>query len=138
MQSKFELGSEVLERLTGKGAQTIIEAHGEVAPDLARNIVEFVFGEIYARDGLDLKTKQLITISCLATLGYAQPQLSYHIKAALNIGISQKEIIDLITHIIPYAGFPAALTALSLAKEVFKSDNCNKKYNDCDEKQYKK
>jgi 4-carboxymuconolactone decarboxylase len=55
----------------------------------------------------------------LATLGNAKPQLSYHINAALNIGITEQEIIDIMTHISGYAGFPAALNGVATAKEVF-------------------
>ncbi len=81
--------------------------------------MEFIFGDLYERPGLDLKTKQMLTITILTTLGNAKPQLAYHINCGLNIGISRKEIIDIITHVSGYAGFPAALNGISTAKEVF-------------------
>jgi 4-carboxymuconolactone decarboxylase len=61
----------------------------------------------------------LLTITILATLGNAKPQLAYHINCGLNIGISREEIIDIMTHISGYAGFPSALNGVSTAKEVF-------------------
>lgn len=126
----FERGSSIIDKLSHNGAKKVIDSHGDIAPDMAKYIVEFVFGEIYCRDGLDLKTKQIITITALSTLGFAKPQLEYHIKGALRLGISQTEIIDIITHVAPYAGFPAALTALSVAKEVFKEINKSNSINE--------
>ncbi|TAK73457.1 MAG: carboxymuconolactone decarboxylase family protein, partial [Gammaproteobacteria bacterium] len=81
--------------------------------------LEFIFGDLYSRPGLELKTKQMLTITILATLGNAKPQLAYHINCALNIGITRQEVIDIMTHIAGYAGFPAALNATATAKEVF-------------------
>ena len=102
----------------------LLNGLGELSPDLANYVLEFIFGDLYNREGLDLKTKQIITITALAVLGNARPQLEYHIKAGLNIGLSRKEIIDIMTHISGYAGFPAALNGVNAAKEIFsKIDN---------------
>ena len=70
-------------------------------------------------DGFDMKTKQMLTVTTLATLGNAKPQLAYHINGALNLGITREDIINIMTHISGYAGFPAALNGVSTAKEVF-------------------
>ncbi len=64
-----------------------------VAPDLARYVVEFPFGDIFSRPGLDLKTREMITIAALTTLGNAEPQLKDHIHGALNMGCTTEEII---------------------------------------------
>ena len=116
---RFERGRAKIQELVEGGDQGVLKGLGKTAPDLANYVLEFIFGDLYSRSGLDLKTKQIITLTCLATLGNAKPQLTYHIKAALNIGFSREEIIDIMTHLAGYAGFPAALNGVNTAKEVF-------------------
>ena len=93
--------------LVENGDKSLINGIGEIAPDLANYVLEFVFGDLYEREGLDKQTKQIITITALAVLGNAKPQLEYHIKAGLNLGLSKKTIIDIMTHISGYAGLEA-------------------------------
>lgn len=116
---RFERGSSIINKLMDNADQAILKGVGKVAPDLGSYILEFIFGDLYHRDGLDLKTKQILTITILATLGNAKPQLAYHINGGLNIGITKEEIISIMTHIAGYAGFPAALNGVTTAKEVF-------------------
>jgi 4-carboxymuconolactone decarboxylase len=121
---RLKKGIKNINRLVEGGDQRLLNGIGELSPDLANYVLEFIFGDLYNREGLDLKTKQIITITALAVLGNARPQLEYHIKAGLNIGLSRKEIIDIMTHISGYAGFPAALNGVNAAKEIFnKIDN---------------
>ncbi len=116
---RLEIGSQILNNLKKDGADGVLKGLGKVAPELAENVLAFIFGRLYDSKLLDLKTKQIITITVLATLGYAKPQLAYHINIALNIGISREEIISIFTHICGYAGFPSGLNAVATAKEVF-------------------
>lgn len=116
---RIERGIEVLESLRKGGAQGVQKGYSEIAPDMAEHILGFIFGDLYGRPGFDLKTKQMITITALAVLGFAKPQLAYHIENGLNIGLTRDDIINIFIHISGYAGFPAALTAMSTAKEVF-------------------
>lgn len=116
---RFERGSQKINELMEGADQKTIRGLEKIAPDLGKYILEFIFGDLYSREGLDLKTKQMLTITILATLGNAKPQLAYHINCALNIGISRNEIIDIMTHISGYAGFPAALNGVATAREVF-------------------
>jgi len=116
---RLERGTELINKLMENGDQGVINGLGKVAPDLGNYVLEYIFGDLYHRSGLDLKTKQMLTVTILATLGNAKPQLAYHINGALNIGITRQEIIDIMTHISGYAGFPAALNGVSTAKEVF-------------------
>jgi 4-carboxymuconolactone decarboxylase len=116
---RFERGSKIINQLMEGADQAVLKGIGKIAPDLGNYILEFVFGDLYNRAGLDLKTKQILTITILATLGNAKPQLVYHINCGLNIGITRQEIIDIMTHIAGYAGFPAALNGAATAKEVF-------------------
>lgn len=117
--TRLERGIEKINELVPNGEKGVLKGLGATAPDLGNYVLEFIFGDLYSRPGLDLKTKQILTVTILATLGNAKPQLAYHIKAALNIGISRQEIVDIMTHIAGYAGFPAALNGVATAKEVF-------------------
>ena len=93
----------------------------DVAPDMARYVVEFPYGDIYSRPGLDLKTRELVTIAALTSMGNAQPQLEDHVHGALNVGCRREEIIEVIMQMAVYAGFPAAINGLLAAKEVFQN-----------------
>lgn len=118
-EERLERGSQKICELMEGADVAVLKGLGKVAPDLANYVLEFIFGDLYSRTGLDLKTKQMLTITILATLGNAKPQLAYHIKCGLNIGITREEIIDIMTHLAGYAGFPAALNGVSTAKEIF-------------------
>ncbi|MBA2672164.1 carboxymuconolactone decarboxylase family protein [Ramlibacter sp.] len=91
----------------------------ELHPDAARYVVEFGFGEILSRPGLTLQQRELITVAALAAMGTAPAQLKVHVAACLRLGVSRTEVTEAILQMAFYAGFPAALNGLSLAKEVF-------------------
>lgn len=61
----------------------------DIAPDMANYVIDFIFGDLYTRNGLDIKTKLIITITALAVLGNAKPQLEYYINAGLSLGLSK-------------------------------------------------
>ena len=89
----------------------------DIAPDLSKYVVEFAFGGIYSRPGLDNKQKVLTTITALVAQG--KPQIGMHIKTGLTVGLTPEEIVGCIMHLLPYTGFPSVINALSVAKEVF-------------------
>ena len=82
-------------------------------------MLEFSFGDIYSRPGLDLRAREIATIAALTALGNASPQLKVHIEAGLNVGLSREEITEAMMQMAVYAGFPAALNGLFAAKEIF-------------------
>jgi 4-carboxymuconolactone decarboxylase len=102
-----------------QAAEAVLESLAGIAPDLGRYIVEFGYGDIYCRPGLDLRSREIATVAALTAMGNAAPQLKVHINAALNVGVSEAEIVEIIIQMVAYAGFPAALNAMALAKEVF-------------------
>lgn len=120
---RFQRGWQRLMEVDAVGGERVVESLKGVAPDLGRYVVEFAFGEIYQRPVLDLRQRQLITISALTTLGGAEPQLEVHINAALNVGLTAREVVEAILHCIPYTGFPRVLNAIFVAKRVFAQRN---------------
>ena len=116
---RFERGLAKLKEIYVDRAEMLVAALGEVAPDLGRYVVEFGFGDIYCRPGLDLKSREIATVGALTALGTAAPQLRAHIHAALNVGCSQEEVVEVILQMALYAGFPATINGIQAAKEVF-------------------
>ncbi|HZK43870.1 MAG TPA: carboxymuconolactone decarboxylase family protein [Syntrophomonadaceae bacterium] len=99
------------------GEMEIGEAFKDIAPDLSKYVVEFAFGDIYSRPGLDNKQKVLTTIAGLVAQG--MPQIEIHINSGLNVGLTPEEIVGCIMHLLPYTGFPRVLNALNVAEKVF-------------------
>lgn len=118
-ETRFQTGLTKLEEIDGQAGKNVIAALQDIAPDFARLLVSFAFGDIYSRPGLDLKSREIGVVAALTALGNATPQLKVHIHAALNVGCSREEIIETIMMMSVYAGFPAALNGLFAAKEVF-------------------
>ena len=118
---RFITGQKMLQKVDGKGGDAVIESLQDIAPDFARYLLEFPFGDIYSRPGLDLRSREIATVAALTALGNAAPQLKVHIGAALHVGLTQNEIVEVIMQMAVYAGFPAALNGLFAAKEVFAS-----------------
>lgn len=116
---RFITGQNMLQQVDGKGGDAVVESLKDIAPDFARYLIEFPFGDIYSRPGLDLRSREIATVAALTALGNATPQLKVHIAAALRVGLTQEEIIEVMMQMAVYAGFPAALNGLFAAKEVF-------------------
>jgi 4-carboxymuconolactone decarboxylase len=110
----------VLSEIDGEAGEKVIDSLADIAPDFARYLLEFPFGDIYSRPGLDIRAREIATIAALTALGNATPQLKVHIAAGLNVGLSRDEIVETIMQMAVYAGFPAALNGLFAAKEVFR------------------
>jgi 4-carboxymuconolactone decarboxylase len=116
---RYARGARALAEIDGHAGQRVIDALADIAPDFARYLIEFPFGDIYTRPGLDLRSREIATIAALTALGTATAQLKVHIEAGLNVGLSREEIVETIIQMAVYAGFPAALNGLFAAKEVF-------------------
>lgn len=112
---RFITGQKMLQQVDGKGGEAVVESLKDIAPDFARYLLEFPFGDIYARPGLDLRSREIATVAALTAMGNAAPQLKVHIGAALHVGLTQDEIVEVIMQMAVYAGFPAALNGLFAA-----------------------
>jgi 4-carboxymuconolactone decarboxylase len=111
-------GLQALERVSGRAGAAVVEGLRDVVPDLSRFIVEFSYGDVIARPGLDMRTKELATVCMLTALGTAAPQLRVHVHAALAVGATQEQIVEAIQQMAVYAGFPAALNGIAALREV--------------------
>jgi len=119
VETRYNRGLAALTAIDGEAGERVVAQLGDIAPDFCRYLIEFPFGDIYSRPGLDLKSREIATIAALAALGNAAPQLKVHIEAGLNVGLSRDEIVEILMQMAVYAGFPAALNGLFAAKEVF-------------------
>jgi 4-carboxymuconolactone decarboxylase len=125
MSDRYRLGLDVAEQLAADKVTHFVKSGvAEVAPDFARMVIEFAFGDIYSRDGLDLRSRELIAIAALAVRGNAGPQLRVHVESAASAGITKPEIVEVFMQIALYAGFPAALNALADCHDLLTDDNC--------------
>lgn len=119
---RYVRGWEKLKEVDGQAGENVIESLKDIAPDFARLLIEFPFGDIYSRPGLDLKVRELAVVAALTAMGTASPQLKVHIHGARNVGCSREEIVEVIMQMAVYAGFPAALNGLFAAKEIFSQE----------------
>jgi 4-carboxymuconolactone decarboxylase len=125
MSDRYRRGLEIAEQLAAdKLAHFVQSGIAEVAPDFARMVIEFAFGDIYARAGLDLRSRELVAIAALAANGRAGPQLRTHVESAASSGISRAQVIEVLMQVALYAGFPAALNALADCHDLLTDDNC--------------
>lgn len=115
---RYEKGSKVLEDIQKQSVEDIFKELEDVAPEISRFVVEFPYSEIYTRQEVDLKTRELCTVAALTAIGTI-PQLKDHINAALNVGNTPSEIVEIIMQMSAYAGFPKAINGAIAAKEVF-------------------
>lgn len=116
---RYLRGLAKLKEVDGHAGENVINSLSDIAPDFARLLIEFPFGDIYSRPGLDLKSREIAVVAALTALGNATPQLKVHIEGALNVGCTEQEIIEVIMQMAVYAGFPCALNGIFAAKEVF-------------------
>lgn len=115
--ARYETGERLLSEIDGDAGRNVISSLNDIAPDLARYLVEFSFGDIYSRPGLTLKSREIVTVAACTALGTAMPQLKVHAHGLLNCGGTQEELIELIIQMAVYVGFPAAINALSIVQE---------------------
>lgn len=119
---RYEKGSTVLEDIQKQSVEDIFKELEDVAPEISRFVVEFPYSEIYTRQEVDLKTRELCTVAALTAIGTIT-QLKDHINAALNVGNTPREIVEIIMQMSAYAGFPKAINGAIAAKEVFAEKN---------------
>ena len=118
---QYAAGREIFARMWGEESISRFEANVEsLSPDLLHFLMEFVACKLWSRDVIDGRTRSLVTIAVLGTLG-RNKQLAEHVEGALNNGATEEEIVETLLHLTAYAGFPAAWDSLETARRVFKT-----------------
>lgn len=121
MNERFTKGLETIKHyVTEEDASRMVDhdALANIAPDLRKMIIEFAYGEIYSRPGLDAKSRALVVITAVVTQG-ADPQTKTHITRGLHAGLTPTEIVEALLQLVPYIGFPRVQNALTIAQQVF-------------------
>jgi 4-carboxymuconolactone decarboxylase len=117
-EEHFQNGLNILKSMIGETeTERFRQGWREISPDLEKFILEFVAGRIWTRSALDLKTRSLATIAALAALGRPNA-LELNVRMALGNSATKGEILEVILHMAPYAGFPAVWEALRIATRV--------------------
>jgi 4-carboxymuconolactone decarboxylase len=118
-QARYDKGMKRLQQMNNMS--TIGSRLLEISPELNRYIKEFAFGDVHSREGLSPRDHELVIISGLCALGFAAEEMKSHINMGLNSGLTRQEILEVFIQLAVYAGFPAAVNATFIAKEVFDS-----------------
>lgn len=119
-ENRLERGYKKLLEIDGKAGEAVKNSLNEISPDLVKYMIEYSFGDIYSREGLDLKSKEIAVVAALTALGNAQPQLRVHINGALNVGCTINEVKEIIIQMSGYSGFPTSINAMNALKEILK------------------
>lgn len=93
------------------------------SPDAAELVLGYAFADIVGREGIDLRTREMLTVAMLAAMGTAPGQLEFHIRAAMNTGVTREEIVEIVLQVSVYAGVPACMNAIFAAKKAFQTIN---------------
>lgn len=121
--SRRDKALEILGKLDARSPGQVSANLDEVSPDLLEIVFGFGFADVLARPGLDLKTREMLTVAALTAMGTAPQQLEYHIRGAMNVGVSREEIVEIILQMSVYAGVPAFMNGIAAAKKVFATRN---------------
>ncbi|MBO4490655.1 MAG: carboxymuconolactone decarboxylase family protein [Lentisphaeria bacterium] len=116
-QARYDKGMKRLQQMNNMS--TIGSRLMEISPELNRYIKEFAFGDVHSREGLSPRDHELVIISGLCALGFAAEEMRSHINMGLNAGLTRQEILETFIQLAVYAGFPAAVNATFIAKEIF-------------------
>ncbi len=118
-ENRAEKGLALLKQIVGSEA---IDKMRASAPDDQQHIQHFLaaacFGDYYTRSGIDVPTRELLTLSMLVALGGCDPQVKAHVAANLNVGNDRARLIDVITQLLPFIGYPRTLNALRAVDEI--------------------
>jgi len=119
-ESAFERGLRIRRLTHGDEGEARRRRMERFCPDIARYMTEFAFGEIFARPGLDLQTRELLAVAAHITRGDLV-QIEIHIKNALNVGCTPQQIIEVAIEMMLYRGFPAMYAGATTAMKVFEA-----------------
>ena len=114
-----ERGIKKIGEILGQTAEDVEKSLGDISPSLATYVLETIYGQIYQSPVLDNRTRQIVTVASLATMGTAGPQLRTHIGGALRCGVTREELVEIMLQLVPYAGVATALNGLTACRDAF-------------------
>lgn len=109
----------LLERLDPEAPSRVAENLDALSDDFLGIVLGFAFADVVSRPGLDMRTREMLTVSALMAMGTAPGQLEFHIRAALNVGVTREEIVEILLQIAVYAGVPACMNGIAAARKAF-------------------
>jgi len=117
-ETRLEKGLALQKAIFGEMIDTMHRESSENQRHIHGYLSDNCFGDYYTRTGLDLKTRELLTFSMILSLGGCEPQLKGHIQGNINIGNDKETLLGVVTHLLPYVGYPRTLNALRCLNEV--------------------
>ena len=125
-RTALERGRALVAKLNPELEPILSERYDTHIDGFAETLVEYAYGRHYAREGLDLKTRQIATVAALTALGgQTGPQLRVNIEHALAAGASERELLEVIWQMAVYGGMPAAINGLNVAITLFEERSGN-------------
>jgi 4-carboxymuconolactone decarboxylase len=117
-ETRYEKGLEIQKSIFGDMIDKMYEESPENQIHIQKYLSANCFGDYYTRNGLNLKTRELITFAIILSLGGCEPQLKGHIKGNLNVGNDKKTLLSTVTQLLPYIGYPRTLNAINSLNEI--------------------
>ncbi len=118
-KERYDKAAEVRQKVYGKDGIRPVIRHGEVYDmDFAKQTIGYIFGVIWSRKTLDLQSRIVCTLSALTAMRL-EPQIPNHVRAALNLGLTQDQIMELFSHLMLYGGWDASINAMARANDAF-------------------
>ena len=119
-EERYQKGLEIMAELDPEATSCLEESMNDICPDMVKYVHEFAYGDIWACPGLDLRTREIITIAALVAKGTAESELRTHIRKAFHIGITKEELSEIMLHIVVYAGFPVGINGVHAISDVLR------------------
>ncbi len=113
---------DLLGKLEPEAPRKVAENLDSFGPNITESILGFAFADVLSRPAIDLRTREMLTVAALTAMGTTQSQLEFHIRAALNVGVSREEVAEIILQMAVYAGVPAFMNGVAAARKVFDED----------------
>lgn len=116
--NKRDIGKQRIKEVLGEKSENIIKRFEEISPDFAHYVVDFAYGDLYARNGFSDKYRELAAVACLIGQGNTGLPLKAHLTGMLNVGWTKNEIIELLIFLVGYIGFPSCVDAITTFQQL--------------------
>lgn len=113
--NRREIALEILRQLDADAPDDVSAVLDAISPDLFDIVFGFTCTDVLARPGIDLKTREMLTVAALTAMGNAPDQLGFHIRAAMKLGVSREEIVEIMLQMAVYGGVPAFMKGMAVA-----------------------